>query len=122
MPVELFDPKDKGPIKLYAGDPRVIRFRLKNMNRTTSTFTAQIRKRPRDTSVLRSFAVSVAMDGADSLITASLAGDTAPGAANGQTRLSSRSAYFDLQEWQPGGAAGDTIAFAEIEVVEDVTR
>lgn len=126
---QLVEQSDGGNIKLYAGDPKWIRLRLPGQDLSSRRFTAQIRAKQNDPTVIASFTVSMnVVDGAEAgtketIIDLKLRGDSAEGVTDAQTRLPEgvRSAYFDVQSWGLEGAA-TTIAWGILEQQRDVTR
>jgi hypothetical protein len=135
MPVELYDPDEDGrPLELYAGDPFDLRLVLEKQDRSESTFSSQLRYRPRDAEIVTecdvaSFYVTPEeVEANPSLINGTyievhLDGDSLKGTFDGETRLARRRARLDVQEWDgTDGSARQTIAGADLNLVWDVTR
>jgi hypothetical protein len=110
-------------IEVYAGDPLDISCTFNNMDRRSFTHVGQIRHRRDDATPVATFTVStpVLVD-SNTVFTLHLDGDSEIGVPDSITRTLGRSAYWDVQEYNTDGTAGDTLLSGRLVITEDVTR
>ncbi len=104
---------------VVAGDPFTLKLRFQDEDRTASDFHADLKvDRKEDSEVLASFQVTKELDGADTVVTLYLPGDTGHGQLDGVTREIGQYPLYDVQQYGPT----QTVGWGRLEIEGDITQ